>query len=156
MTLALMFAFGIGVMAGLRSLTAPAVVAWAAHWGWLDLSNSYLAFLESAAARYVLSVLAVCELLADKVPSAPNRTAPLGLGTRILTGAVSGMAVVYTANLSLIVGGVLGALGGLTGAFAGYEARRRLVQKLRIPDPVIAVAEDVLAIAGSLILLYRG
>jgi uncharacterized membrane protein len=31
----LLLAFLIGVVAGLRSLTAPAVVAWAAHRNWL-------------------------------------------------------------------------------------------------------------------------
>ena len=86
-------AFGIGVMAGLRSLTAPAVVAWAAHWGWLDLQASYLAFLASAPARYLLLALAFGELIADKLPSTPNRTAALGLGARIVTGSTSGMAL---------------------------------------------------------------
>ena len=32
--------FSIGVIAGLRSLTAPALVSWAAHLGWLDLRGS--------------------------------------------------------------------------------------------------------------------
>jgi uncharacterized membrane protein len=33
--LALLLAFGIGVVGGLRFMTAPAVVAWAAHLGWI-------------------------------------------------------------------------------------------------------------------------
>ena len=41
---ALFLAFGIGVVAGLRSMTAPAVVAWAARLGWISLSGSHLAF----------------------------------------------------------------------------------------------------------------
>src|ERR1700693_1867838 len=39
------FAVGLGFAAGLRSFTPPAVVAWAAHLGWLNLNNSPLAFM---------------------------------------------------------------------------------------------------------------
>jgi uncharacterized membrane protein len=35
----------IGVIAGLRSMTAPAAVSWATHLGWLTLPNSHLALL---------------------------------------------------------------------------------------------------------------
>jgi uncharacterized membrane protein len=55
-------AFGIGVMVGLHSLTAPAVISWVAHWGWLDLSNSRLAFLGSTPAVVIFSLLALGEL----------------------------------------------------------------------------------------------
>jgi len=55
MTLALLLALFIGVVAGLRSLTAPAVVAWAAHWTWLA-PQSPLAFLGSTAAVAAFTV----------------------------------------------------------------------------------------------------
>jgi uncharacterized membrane protein len=41
----LLFCFLLGCVAGLRSLTAPAVVCWAAHLGWLNLAGSKLAFM---------------------------------------------------------------------------------------------------------------
>jgi uncharacterized membrane protein len=148
------FAFGIGIMAGLRSLTPPAVVAWAAYLGWLDLHNSYLAFMSSAPARYLLLAVAVGELIADKLPSTPNRTAPLGLGARVVTGAVSGMAIGSASN-QVLVAGILGALGAIAGAFAGYEVRHRLVGKLQIPDLLVALFEDAVAIAGSVLLVSR-
>src|SRR5712691_12946414 len=93
----LVLAFAIGVIAGLRSLTAPAVVSWAAHWGWLDLTNSRLAFLGSTTAAIIFSLLALGELVADKLPFAPNRTAALGLGTRIVTGGLSAAAIFASA-----------------------------------------------------------
>ncbi len=37
---ALLLVFGIGVVTGLRCMTAPAVVAWAAHLGWINLNGS--------------------------------------------------------------------------------------------------------------------
>ena len=72
-------ALGIGIVAGLRSLTAPAVVAWGAHLGWLNLHGSPLAFMGSTTAVAVFSLLAIGELIADKLPMTPKRTAPAPL-----------------------------------------------------------------------------
>src|SRR5258707_14782229 len=87
---ALLLVFGIGVVAGLRSLTAPAVVAWAAHLGWINLHGSPLAFMASPWAVGVFTILAVGEFVADQLPSTPARTAPVGLSARIVTGALAG------------------------------------------------------------------
>lgn len=148
------FAFGLGVMAGLRSLTPPAVLAWAAYAGWLNLHDSYLAFIASAPVRYLLLALALGELIADKLPSTPNRTAALGLGARIVTGAFSGLAVGFASSRPLL-GAFLGAGGAVAGAFGGYQVRHLLVSKLGVPDLIVAVAEDLVAIAGTLILVHR-
>src|SRR5260370_8374971 len=83
-------AFLIGVIAGLRSMTAPAVVSWAAHLGWLHLENTPLAFLGSRYVPCILSVLAIGELIADKLPKTPSRKTPGPFAARILTGALSG------------------------------------------------------------------
>jgi uncharacterized membrane protein len=69
----------IGVVAGLRSMTAPAAVSWAARLGWLHLENTWLAFLGFSATPYILSVLAIAELIADKLPKTPSRKAPVDL-----------------------------------------------------------------------------
>jgi uncharacterized membrane protein len=148
-------AFGMGLVAGLRSLTAPAVVAWAAHLGWLDLHDSHLVFLGSTAATYILSAMALGELVADKLPFTPNRTAALGLGARIISGAVCGAAFCAATGQSIPLGAIVGAVGGVAGAFAGYEVRHRIVQQLRIPDFVIALLEDALAIGGGFFLASR-
>lgn len=46
-------AFLIGVVTGLRSMTAPAAVSWAARLGWLHLQTTWLAFLGFAATPYI-------------------------------------------------------------------------------------------------------
>ena len=148
----IILAFLIGVFAGLRSLTAPAAVAWAAYFGWLKLDGPLGLFGHTASVA-ILSVLAVAELVADKLPKTPARTAPLGLGARIVTGAMSGAAVAVAGNQAAILGAVLGAAGGVVGAFAGYQVRTRLVKALRIRDLVVALLEDAVAIAGSLLVV---
>lgn len=140
------FALGIGVAAGLRALTPPAVVAWAAHLGWLNLNNSPLAFMGSIITVVVFSLLAVVELIGDLRPSTPKRTAPMPLIARILTGGLCGACLCAASNQSLIIGAILGALGGVIGAFAGYEVRRKLVTALNIKDIFIALLEDLVTI----------
>src|SRR5260370_17881667 len=83
----------IGVVAGLRSLTAPAVVSWAAHLGWLHLADTSLAFLAYAWTPWVLTLLALVELVADQVPTIPSRTEVIPFAARIVTGALSAASV---------------------------------------------------------------
>ncbi len=138
-------AFLIGVIAGLRSMTAPAAVSWAARLGWLHLENTPLAFLGFP--YYVLhfTALALGELVADKLPnnSEPENSAPF-VG-RIGTGALSGAAI-GAASGGLIGGLIAGALGGVAGTLGGYEFRARLVKAIGGKDLPIAVLEDVIAI----------
>lgn len=154
-SLALGLAFTIGVVAGLRSLTAPAVVAWAAHLGWINLHGSPLAFMGSAWAVGVFTILALVELVADKLPKTPSRTAPVGLSARIVTGALTGSCLAVAGGATLWLGALAGALGGIAGAFGGYHARVGLVRALRVPDFAIAIPEDLIAIGLGLFLASR-
>ena len=61
-------AFLIGVVAGLRAMMAPAAVSWAARLGWLNLSGTPLAFMGAAVTPYIFTLLALGELVNDKLP----------------------------------------------------------------------------------------
>jgi uncharacterized membrane protein len=151
----LLLAFLIGVVSGLRSLTAPAVVAWAAHLGWIHLNYAPLNFLGSAAAVAVFTLFAIVELVADQLPRAPSRTAPPGLIARIVLGALCGAAIAASGAQSTWIGAFLGAAGGVAGAFGGYQVRTRLVKALKVPDFVIATLEDAVAIGAGLLIVSR-
>lgn len=148
-------ALGIGFVAGLRSLTPPAVVAWAAHLGWLNLNGSPLAFMGSIIAVIIFSLLALFELFADLQPSTPKRTAPVPLTARIITGGLCGACLCVAGHQSLFVGAILGAIGGVIGAFAGYEIRKRLVAALNIKDTFVALLEDGLTIGLAFFFVSR-
>jgi uncharacterized membrane protein len=137
----------IGLFDGLRSMTAPAVVAWAVHLGWLKLDGP-LAHVGDTVSVAILTLLAVGELIVDKLPQTPARTAPLGLGARAVAGGLAAACVMSSHGESAALGGLLGAIGGLIGAFAGYQARTRLVKALGVRDFGVAVAEDLVAIGG--------
>jgi uncharacterized membrane protein len=153
--MSLLLALGIGIVAGMRSMTAPALVAWAAHLGWIHLQNSFFTFMGSTWAVVILSILAIAELVADKLPKTPPRTAPVGLAARIATGALSGACAAISGLTVLWIGVAVGIVGAILGAFAGYNARTALVQKFHVPDFAIAVPEDVIAIALGLFLVSR-
>ena len=148
-------AIGIGIVAGLRSLTPPAVVAWAAHLGWLNLHGSPLAFMGSTTAVAIFSLLAVGELVADKLPKTPKRTAVAGLLARIITGGLCGACLCAVSGKSLLAGALLGGTCGVIGAFTGYEIRSHLVTNLHIKDFLVATCEDLVAIALAFLLVAR-
>jgi uncharacterized membrane protein len=154
-TFVLFLAFAIGIVSGIRSLTAPAVTAWAAHRNWLNLAGSHLVFMGSTAAVAIFTVLAIVELVLDKLPSTPSRTAPTGLIARFVCGALSGSCVCVSAGQSHAYGAILGAAGGIAGAFAGHQWRAGLVKSLKAPDFVIALVEDAIAIGGGLFIVSR-
>jgi uncharacterized membrane protein len=122
-----LLAFLIGVVAGLRSLTPPAAVSWAARVGWLHLENTPLAFFGFAATPYILSLLAIVELINDKLPKTPSRKAPAPFAFRVVVGALCGAALGAPGG-NLIAGLLAGALGGVAGTLGGYEFRSRLVK----------------------------
>ena len=150
----LLFAFLIGVFEGMRSLTPAASVAWAVYLGWLKLPRP-LSLIGSLPAAIVLSLLALVEIMLDKLPYAPKRTAAPRLISRMMSGGFMGACISVGGGQSAFVGAGLGAIGGFVGCFAGYHARAQLVRSLRQPDFNIALLEDLLAIGGSLFIVSR-
>jgi uncharacterized membrane protein len=149
------FALGIGFVAGLRAFTPAAVVAWAARLGWLNLHNSSLAFIGSIITAVIFSLLALFELFIDLQPQTPKRTAPFPLIVRMFTGGLCGACICAASNQSMIIGAILGGVGGVIGAFAGYEIRRGLVAGLNIKDIFIALLEDLVAIGLACFFVSR-
>ena len=86
-------AFLIGVIAGLRALTAPAAVSWAARLGWMHLENTGLAFMGSA--LHAVDFHAAGDWRVDQRQAAEDAEpkAPGSFGARIVTGALSGAAL---------------------------------------------------------------
>jgi uncharacterized membrane protein len=146
-------AFLLGFLAGLRSMTPLAAVAWGARLGWLHLDGTPLTFLGSAPAAYLLTALMLAELVADKLPRTPSRTQPGPFIGRIVTGGLAGAALLGGTGGLLPLGAILGALGAVAGTLGGYRARTGLVRMLGVPDYVIALAEDAVAVGGACLIL---
>ena len=140
----------IGVVAGLRAMTAPALVSWAAYFSWLNLSGTWLAFLGNAWTHWILTLLALGELVTDQLPSTPSRTVPMQFGARIVTGALSGAAI--GAGNGAMIGGLLaGAVGAVIGTLGGRAFRAGLAKTCGSDRPA-AFLEDAVAIGGALLI----
>jgi uncharacterized membrane protein len=150
----LLLAFLVGLFDGLRSFTAPAATAWAARLGWLKLERP-LSLIESLPSVVIFTLAAAAELVVDKLPATPSRTAPPGLIARILMGGLTGACIASAGGSEAIAGALLGAAGGVVGCFGGHQARVRLVRVLNKPDIYVALVEDIVAIAGSLWVVSR-
>ena len=138
----------IGVVAGLRAMTAPAAVAWGAYLGWLPLAGTWAGFMGHWIAVAIFTVLALVELVTDQLPSTPSRKVPVQFGTRIVTGALSGAALAAPGG-QLMLGGLAGAVGAVLGTLGGAAVRAKLAQAFGRDLPA-ALIEDVVAVGGAL------
>ena len=142
----------IGIVAGLRALTAPAAVSWATRLGRLGVSGTWLAFLGYAWTPWILTFMAGGELITDQLPSTPSRTVPVQFGTRIVIGAVCGAAIAAR-SVSMVLGAVVGVAGAVMGTLGGHALRVRLAAAFGSDRPA-ALLEDAIAI-GSALLVVR-
>jgi len=140
----LVVALLIGIVAGLRAMTAPAVVSWAASLGVLPLIGTPLAFLVWRFTPWIVSLLAVGELITDQLPGTPSRKVPLQFGTRIVMGALCGAAVGMGGGL-WVAAMVAGALGAVLGTYGGAAARAAMARRFGRDLPA-ALLEDAAAI----------
>ena len=150
-----LLAAGLGVVAGLRSMTAPAILSRAAHLGPPGLVRSPFRLFGHSTVGTALAVLAVGELVVDKIPFIPARTKPGPLTGRALSGALCGAIVCHAAGESSLNGAAVGALGAVAGSFAGRELRRLASDRGSVSGWVGAFAEDAIAIGAGAAALSR-
>lgn len=147
-------AFVVGFATGLRAFTPIALLSWVAVWGWMPLGGSRLAFLGTTVGGTIVAVLAVGELIGDKLTITPSRLTPGPLGGRVIMSSLAGVALAIGAGQWWILGMVGGAVGSIAGAFSGFHVRRAIVRGLGVADWLIAVLEDI--ITFSLVLFVLG
>src|SRR4051794_31051439 len=127
-------AFLVGVIAGLRAMTAPAAVSWAAHLGRLKVGGTWLSFMGHGVTPWVFSAAALAELVGDQLPKTPSRKVPVQFGTRIASGAIAGAAI-GTLDRKWKTGLACGAAGAIVGTLAGAAVRERLATSFRSDRP---------------------
>jgi uncharacterized membrane protein len=143
-------ALGMGAVAGLRSMAAPAALSRAARRGDVNgLQDTPLALLGSSKVSKLLTLFEAGELMGDKLPTTQSRTLPSPLIGRAFSGAVVGAALFVSEGRRAAAGGAFGAAGAVAGAYAGERLRARLGQLTGAPDPVVALFEDAVAVFGA-------
>ncbi len=138
-------AFQIGIVAGMRAMSAPAFVSHKlSHEAINPLPDSVFHFLTSSKTATTLAVLAGGELIGDKVPNGPDRIGAAQLPVRLISGAASGAALTEADGQPVAYGAILGAVGAAVGSFAFFHLRHWLTHEKDLPDTVVALAEDAL------------
>jgi uncharacterized membrane protein len=140
-------ALGLGMVAGMRSITAPALLSKTLS----ETPNAIpvdtpLGKLGSPEAAKVLGIMAAGEMVIDTLPTTPNRTVPLSVAFRMLSGALVGSALMASRKESRIAGAVVGAAGALAATYGMFYLRRNVCRKINLPDKVFGFAEDALAV----------
>jgi len=134
----------LGIVTGLRSQLGLAVLAWSEPASRHD--TRALRLLRSTPGRELAGLGAAAELVIDKLPSTPSRTAPPALAARLLTGAgVGALAVDSVDRRTVAIASALGAAGAAAGAYAGAYYRKVVPARTHSPDLPWAVGEDAVA-----------
>lgn len=144
-------AFGLGVIAGMRSMSAPALISHFLNKVPADsLQGSPLRFMQSSSVSTGLKLLAVTEIIADKLPNTPNRIAPPVLLVRGLSGALVGLTLNQANGEPKFTGAILGGIGAIAASYGFFYLRKNLSKSTNCPDLVWAVLEDALMIAAGI------
>lgn len=151
----LVLGFVLGMSAGLRTMTPIAVVAWAAQLAWPDVRQTSLAFMAAPVMAWVFTLFACTELVLDKLPFTPSRLGAGPLGARVVSGALCAATVCAATQQPVALGAIVGAIGAVAGALAGYRVRRDLTLNRKAPDLPVALVEDAIAIAGAVLAVTR-
>ncbi|RYF68593.1 MAG: DUF4126 domain-containing protein, partial [Cytophagaceae bacterium] len=117
--------FQIGFIAGMRAMSAPALLS---HKLSQTIPNEHpkspLHYLAQPTTAKVFKALAGGEILGDKLPSSPNRTSPPQFLARIGMGATCGAVISEVEGQKMPVGAVLGGLGAVAGTLLFFNIRR--------------------------------
>lgn len=148
----------LGALSGARSATPVAMLA--LRHDRKDLRGAWQGWraFRSPLGRGALVAGMVGELVGDKLPSTPSRIGFGPLVGRAVAGAFVGAAIGTTArgkDDQRVQAAVLGAVGAIVGSYVGYAARKAVGSVTHLPDPVVAVAEDVATIAGTAAVLRK-
>jgi len=149
----ILLALAIGVIAGLRALTAPAVVSWGAFLGWIDVDGKWSDWVAHPITVTVLTIFLLVELVTDQLPKTPSRKTPPQFITRLLMGAFAG-AVIGSASHHTFIALGAGMIGAVLGTLGGAEARSRLVAANGGKDRPVAIGEDIVAVGGGFLVAF--
>jgi uncharacterized membrane protein len=144
----------LGLATGLRTMTPIAVICWYAYVGYLPVDATWATWTARLSVAIVFTVLAIGELIGDKLPKTPNRIAPIPLLARLIFGGLCGSISATAMSGPGIEGVMLGVLGALLGAFGGFMVRRHLVERLECADWNVAVCEDATAILFAIFAMH--
>lgn len=146
----------LGVVAGMRSMIAPAVVShYLKRQPSPSLAIGNFRFMQAPITAFITKILSVAEIVGDKMPAIPNRIRMPQLLARTASGAIVG-ATLFMANTKNATKGIL--LGGLSAAaatFGSYYLRQYLDKLPYLTDIVTGGIEDIIAVNTGILIMHK-
>jgi uncharacterized membrane protein len=143
----------LGFITGMRTMTPLAVISWFAWLGLLPVSDDWCWWCAKLPVVILFTLLAAAEYVADNLGYSPRPTRPVVLIVRFFLGGFVGAVVAAGLNASGVEGTILGVLGALVGAFAAYQLRHQLTQRLGCKTWHVTVSEDIFALGCAILCL---
>jgi uncharacterized membrane protein len=141
----------LGILAGMRSMSAPAIASkMLGQRHSKTLEHSSLNFMQSDKTANILGVMALGELVGDKMPSAPDRIALPGVIVRGLSGAIAGASIYKASGGNLYTGAVLGSVAAVAATFGSFFLRKTMVKDLYLFDPLVGTIEDAIVLGAGM------
>ncbi|MBK0381606.1 DUF4126 family protein [Pedobacter sp. SD-b] len=135
----------LGMSAGMRTMAPLAIMSARFHeHKQASLTHTKFNFIQSGLTSGLLGLAAFGELAGDKSEQAPNRTEPLGIIARAISGAFVGAAIYKASFNNPLKGAAVGAISAVASTYAFFYLRKKLAKKTG-KDKVLGMAEDVLA-----------
>jgi hypothetical protein len=127
----------LGAATGMRSTVALAALI-------LRGSNGLPPVLRRPAARWIAATAGGAELVVDKLPGTPSRLDPPGLTGRLISASLAAAVLARSEHRGPVPSMLTASVAALAAAKICHDARAAFAR--RVPDPVVGVAEDALAI----------
>lgn len=143
----------LGIATGMRTFTPMAVVCWFAYLGYLPVDGTWAFWAAKLVVAILFTVLALAEIVGDKLPRVPDRTSMGPLLARLVFGGLAGGIIAVSLNGSEFEGILLGLGGALVGTFGGHLIRREIVERSGSKDWPVAIAEDLTTIGFAIVAL---
>ncbi len=153
-------AAALGLVAGMRSATAPATVASFVRQrrgrilATPELAQSPLRHLTTPMASNALRMFALGEMVMDKLPFMPKRTEITSLISRAASGGLAGAVVGVIYPGSPITAALIGALSATGATYGAYHLRQHLSENTAVPDTIVGGLEDLLVMGTGYYLTH--
>jgi uncharacterized membrane protein len=143
----------LGVVTGMRSMTAIAALSW---FVWLGLVPEYgwATWIAHLVVAIIFTVCALGEYAVDRLPNTPRRTDIGPVLVRVVVGSLVGAMAAKAIDEPVAGGVIFGAVGAIIGAWGGFFVRMTVARIFRRDLPA-ALLEDASAIALAVLALVR-
>ncbi|HEY9533012.1 MAG TPA: DUF4126 family protein [Mucilaginibacter sp.] len=141
---------GIGLLAGMRSASAPAITSYIlSHHKSKVLAKSGLNFMQTNIIANGLKYMAIAEFIGDKLPTAPNRIKPVAVTARCIAGALAGAGIFKASGGNTWLGALIGSSTAIASTFGSFFLRKATVKASGVVDPIIGALEDALVVGAG-------